>query len=67
MSKEHNKRTYKGRYETSLTSRHLSSILSKVLTNINTQQKQRPDLLLAFWPQVVGPAIAQLTRAVCFK
>lgn len=67
MSKEHYQRTYKGRYGTALTSRDLGSVLSKVLTKINAQQQQRPDLLLAYWPQVVGPTIAPLTRAIAFN
>jgi len=67
MTNEHLKRTYRGRYETALTSRDLGSVLNKVLTSINAAQKERPDLILAFWPQVVGPAIAPLTRAVSFR
>lgn len=67
MSNERNQRTYKGRYETALTSRDLGSVLSNVLTKINAQQQQRPDLLMAYWPQIVGPTIAPLTRATAFN
>ena len=67
MINEHFKKGYRGRYETALTTRNLNSVLSKVLTNINARQKERPDLILAYWPQVVGPTIAPLTRAVSFQ
>lgn len=66
MSKQQKNGIYRGRYETALTSQHLGSVLSKVLTKINIQQKARPDLLLAFWPQIVGPTIASLTKAESF-
>ncbi|ADI38369.1 putative uncharacterized protein [Waddlia chondrophila 2032/99] len=66
MANEYLKRRYRGRYETALTTRDLGSVLTKVLININARQQERPDLILAYWPQVVGPAIAPLTRAVSF-
>lgn len=67
MTNEHFKKGYRGRYETALTTRDLSAVLTKVLTNINARQKERPDLIMAYWPQVVGPTIAPLTRAVSFQ
>lgn len=66
MSRQQKNRAYRGRYETALTSRHLDQVLSKVLAKINQDHRQRPDLILAYWPQIVGSTIASLTKAESF-
>lgn len=43
-----------------------ADLLGKVLGQIQEKFQDRPDLILAAWPQIVGPQIAQMTRAVSF-
>jgi predicted nucleic acid-binding Zn ribbon protein len=67
MVKEQFRRTPRGYDGTQVTSQRLAPVLSQVLSKINAQHKERPDLLLAYWPQIVGPTIAPLTQAVSFQ
>ncbi len=67
MARKQFRRTPKGYDGTAVTSQKLGDVLSRVLTSINSQHRERPDLLLAYWPDVVGPTIAPLTKAVSFQ
>lgn len=56
-------RNYDG---TALTSHTLTNILPKVLANISEVNKNRPDLILASWPDIIGPKLSSMTQAVSF-
>jgi hypothetical protein len=45
----------------------IQELLPRMLGEMSAQQKERPDLILAAWPQVVGERLAPLTQAVQFK
>ena len=49
---------------TQTTSRHVSSLLSDILHKIGSACRDRPDLILASWPEIIGPKLAGMTRAV---
>jgi hypothetical protein len=49
-----------------LTNKHLKDLLPKVLGNIGALHKNRPDLILAAWPQIIGEKLASMTKAVSF-
>jgi Dna[CI] antecedent, DciA len=51
---------------TSPTSRNLSEVLPFVLDKINDVYQERPDLILAAWPKVIGEQLSPMTRAVSF-
>lgn len=52
---------------TGLTSHKFSELLPKVLGSIQNRYKDRPDLILASWPSVVGPQFAGMTKAIEFS
>lgn len=52
--------------ETEPTGRSIQQLLPKVLEAIGAAQKMRPDLILAAWPEVVGPKFAPMAEAVSF-
>ncbi len=58
--KRANPKYYNG---TAVTSHKLRELLPKTLRHIGAQVRQRSDLVLATWPEVVGPKIAAMTRA----
>jgi hypothetical protein len=49
-----------------LTNKHLKDLLPKVLGQIGALHQDRPDLILAAWPQVIGEKLASMTKAVSF-
>lgn len=51
---------------TRITTRRVSDILPAVLSKIGDSFKLRPDLLLAAWPEIVGPKVASMTQAISF-
>lgn len=59
-------RTPKNYDGTALTSHTLNNILPRVLANIAEVNKDRPDLILAAWPDIIGPKLSSMTQAVCF-
>lgn len=61
------RRTPKNYDGTALTSRRVGEILPAVLAKIGDSFKDRPDLILAYWPEVIGPKLAEMTRAESFK
>jgi predicted nucleic acid-binding Zn ribbon protein len=55
------------RHPTQLTSHHLSDLLPEVLREIGASVEQQSELILAAWPQVVGPKLAEMAHAVAFR
>lgn len=49
-----------------LTSQPVAQILPRVLGKIGATYKQRPDLILAAWPELVGERLAPMTQAMSF-
>lgn len=54
-------RNYDG---TGTTTHHIDTLLTSALTRIGEGYKERPDLVLATWPEVIGPQFAAMTQAV---
>ena len=52
--------------EAGLTNKHLRALLPKVLGRIAAMHRDRFDLVLAAWPQLIGEQLAPMTRAVSF-
>jgi hypothetical protein len=59
-------RTPKNYNGTQPTTRHVSDLLSEVLKKLTDTCQERPDLLLAAWPDIIGPKHAAMTQAVSF-
>ena len=57
-------RTPKNYDGTAVTSHKVSDLLGTVLSKINEVYQERPDLLLAAWPDIIGPKLAPMTQAV---
>ena len=51
---------------TRTTTYRIADLLPAVLNKIHMHHSQRPDLLLAFWPEVIGPQLSKMTQAVSF-
>lgn len=51
---------------TTPTSKNMKSLLPSVLRSISKRHQQRPDLILAAWPGVIGERLAPMTKAVSF-
>lgn len=49
---------------TAVTTRHVGDLLSSVLTQISETYQERPDLVLASWPDIIGAKLAPMTQAV---
>ncbi len=49
------------------TTRHISQVLPSLLRNIGRKFQDRPDLVLASWPDVVGQKLAPMTQALSFS
>lgn len=45
----------------------MKDLLPKVLNEINMIHRDRPDLILAAWPQIIGDKLAAMTKAVGFE
>lgn len=54
------------RTRTALTTRNLKQLLPTFLKAVGKRHEQRPDLILAAWPDLIGPRLAPMTRAVSF-
>lgn len=64
--KKHYRRTPKYYDGTEVTSHHMNELLPKVLANIGQVYQNRADLILAAWPEVIGPQLAGMTQAISF-
>jgi predicted nucleic acid-binding Zn ribbon protein len=61
------KRTQKGFDGTALTTHHVSQLLPQLLSGITANYSLRPDMILAMWPQIIGPKLAPMTEAASFQ
>lgn len=52
---------------TKLTSHKISDILPNVLSRIDSKLQDRPNLILAAWPEVIGCELAPMTQATAFN
>lgn len=51
---------------TMVTTHRMSELLPQVLSSIGEVYHDRPDLILAAWPEVIGHHLASQTEAVSF-
>jgi hypothetical protein len=51
---------------TAASSHSLSELLPKFLENLGKVYHNRPDLILAAWPEVIGNEIGKMTEALSF-
>ena len=51
---------------TDTTSCDIRNLLPRLLGQIGAMHRERPDLILAAWPQVIGKKLASMTKAVSF-
>lgn len=49
-----------------LTTRHISQLLPRFLEDMGRKFEERPDLVMAAWPEVIGHQLAPMTQAVAF-
>jgi hypothetical protein len=66
VSQTERRRAAKNYDGTALTTHHVGSLLQEVLQAISSQYQERPDLLLATWPEIIGPKLAGMTQALSF-
>lgn len=59
-------RTPKNYDGTGVTTHRVSDLLPAVLSEIGQVYHQRPDLVLAAWPDIIGPKLASMTQAYSF-
>lgn len=55
------------RVTTATTTKHLRYLLPSALQKIGRCFDERPDLILATWPLIVGHRLAPMTKAVSFR
>lgn len=56
-----------GKNETSRTNKELVDLLPKLLGTIGTLHRDRPDLIVAAWPEIIGPKLAPMAKATSFE
>lgn len=49
------------------TTRHISQVIPRLLSDIGKRYQDRPDLIMAAWPEVIGQQLAPMTQAVSFQ
>lgn len=59
-------RTPKGYDGTKTTTKKLDDVLPQVLAYVEKTFADRPDLILAAWPDIIGSQLASMTRAESF-
>ena len=64
---KHRRRNPKHYDGTSTTSFYLGEILPSVVGNIGVQFKERGDLIIASWNQLIGPKLGPMTQAVKYE
>jgi hypothetical protein len=60
-------RTPRNYDDTRVVNHRLSDVLHVVLEQVSEAYKDRPDLILASWPELIGPQLAPMTQAVSFE
>ena len=53
--------------KTKTTNKQIRDLLPAVLEEIASMHKERPDLIVAAWPELIGEKLAQMTKAVSFE
>ena len=67
MAKKYvHKRNPQGYNGTEVTSYDMRMLLPQILGQIGEKQKDRPDLILVAWPQIIGSQLAPMTKALSF-
>lgn len=56
-------RNYDG---TRVTTHRIADLLPQVLSSIGEMHRDRPDLVLTSWPEVIGEKLAGMTEAISF-
>lgn len=59
-------RTPKNYDGTGVTTHSIRELLPSVLSKLGEVYQQRPDLILATWPEIIGSKLASMTQAVSF-
>lgn len=68
MSFSHPRNRHPKNYDgVGVTSRHLRDLIPSVLGKITESFFDRPDLILAAWPDVIGHHLAPMTKAISFS
>jgi hypothetical protein len=49
------------------THRHIKDLLPPLLESLSEKMEQKPDLVMAAWPEIVGKRIAAMTKAVSYE
>ena len=57
----------KGYRGTGLTGRQLEDVLPVVLHNIGEVYRERGDLVMAAWPEIIGKQLSGMTQPVSFE
>jgi Dna[CI] antecedent, DciA len=60
------RRTPKGYDGSALTTHRFCDLLPNVLSQISEAYHDRPDLVLASWPNIIGQKLAPMTEAISF-
>lgn len=60
------RRTPKNYNGTDVTTHHITALLPIVLAKVGEVYAERPDLILAAWPEIIGAKLAAMTQAVSF-
>lgn len=64
--KRYYSRTPKDYDGTALTARQVSDLLPGVLSKISESYQESPDVVIAAWPDIIGPQLAAMTQVVSF-
>ena len=56
----------KGQLTTAASSHHIQELLPAFLEHLGKIYHNRPDLVMAAWPEVIGKELAPMTEAVSF-
>lgn len=59
-------RTPKDYNGTALTTHRVNEVLPFVLKKLQQVYCHRPDLIIASWPEIIGPKLAPMTQAISF-
>ncbi len=61
-----NQRTPRSYDGTRITTRRIADLLTQVLSSVEELRHDRPELVLAAWPEVIGQKLAGMTEAISF-
>lgn len=61
------RRTPKNYDGTKVTTHHLTDVIPYVLSKIDDTYRERADLIIAAWPDIIGPQLAGMTQVIAFN